>query len=295
MYHIVHKSSSMKNLIHLITICFFMSHPVIGQVPLNQYNDEFDNAHSLKNWKLFHEQENWPNHILKLDINKSSEGAMHLEPQVGFWYGEVHGGPFIFKEIEGNFTVTTRIKVNGRQSETPEQLFSLAGLMIRSPRNQGISKTISKQENWLFISTGFAEKTKGVPPGPQFETKVTINSKSNLKIYPAPKGWVDIAISRVGNTFYLLNKDATNTWQCIREVSNPNMKDQLQVGFIAYTDFNNRMKMRYLLKRKKLNTTVYKDGTPDVIARIEYFRVYGHNQDAPLLNYDSLSSALNLP
>jgi len=266
-----------------------------AQTPFREYNDEFDNAESLKEWKLFHEEEDWPNHIRKLDINTSSSNALHLEPQVGFWYGDVHCGPFLYKEIEGNFTVVTRIQVNGKQTETPEQLFSLAGLMVRSPRDPGVAKTKSKQENWLFISTGYAKKTKGVPPGPQFETKVTVNSKSKLKIYAAPKGWMDIAISRVGDTFYLLNKDASGTWKCVRTVVNPNMKQKLQVGFIAYTDFNRKMKRRYVFRRKKLNTTVYTDGTPDLIARIDYFRVYEHGQKSPLQNFDSLSSELNLP
>ena len=272
-----------------------MSSTAFNQTPSELLNDEFTDSQSLENWKLFHEEEGWPNHILKLDINQSTPNALHLEPQTGFWFGEVHCGPFLYKPIKGNFTIVTRIQVNGKKGAVPEKSFSLAGLMIRSPRPDRLPKTQSRQENWLFLSTGFAKKTKGIPPGPQFETKVTINSKSNLKIYPAPKGWIEISISRVGDTFYLMYKDALDSWQCIRKVTNPEMKDELQVGLIAYTDFNNKMKRRYLFARKKLNTTVYQDGQPDLIAKVDYFRVYRHNQTAPLTNFESLATSLNLP
>jgi len=285
----------MKSLFHLMTLCCFMSLTAYNQTPLENFNDEFTNQQTLKNWKLFHEEEGWPNHTLKLDINQSTPNALHLEPQTGFWYGEVHCGPFLYKTIKGNFTVVTRIQVNGKRTEVPEKLFSLAGLMVRSPRPNNFPKTKPKQENWLFMSTGFAKKTKGIPPGPQFETNLTVNSKSNLKIYPAPKGWVDLSISRIGNTFYLMYKESLGSWQCIRTVSNPEMKSELQVGLIAYTDFNNKMKRRYLFGRKKLNTTVYQDGQPDLIAKVDYFRVYRHRQTTPLTNFESLSTSLNLP
>ncbi|MEM9933108.1 MAG: DUF1349 domain-containing protein [Bacteroidota bacterium] len=241
---------------------------------LAHLSDEFQDAKSLQNWTSFHESEGWPNHILKANINTSSEGNFHLEPQVGFWYGEVHCGPFYFKEVRGDFTVTTKVKASGRNTETPLKSFSLAGLMVRSPRPTGISKTKKGYENWLFISTGYA---KGKHQ-PQFETKQTINGKSKLKIFPAKTGWVEIAISRKGNRFLLYVKEDQG-WSILREITHPNMGETLQVGMIAYTDFNSSMKRRYVFKRTALNTTVYTDGEPDLIARFDYLRVYRQEED----------------
>jgi len=246
-----------------------MNTTLISAQSLKNFNDEFDH-NSLSHWKSFHESEGWPNFVKQVDVNTTIPGSFYLEPQVGFWYGEVHAGPYYFKELpKGDFTVVTRIKVEGRNTPTPLQSFSLAGLMIRAKRPEGIDKAAKGHENWLFMSNGYAKGKKGH----QFETKVTINGKSKLKIYPAQSGWVELGISRVGTTFKMAYKK-DGQWITVRTVENANMNEALQVGFIAYTDFNGKMKRRYVFGRKKLNTIVYKDGTPDVKASFDYIRFY---------------------
>ncbi len=246
---------------------------LISAQSLNSLNDEFD-QNSLTHWKSFHESEGWPNFVKQVDVNATKPGSFYLEPQIGFWYGEVHAGPYYFKELpKGDFTVVTRVKVEGYNTVSPVQYFSLAGLMIRAPRPQEVKKTAKGHENWLFMSTGYAKGKKA----PQFETKVTINGKSKLKIDPAQSGWVELGISRVGTTFQMAYKKE-GKWITVRTVTNPHMDGVLQVGFIAYTDFNGKMKRRYVFGRKKLNTTVYKDGKPDVKASFDYIRFYTPNE-----------------
>ncbi|OJJ14595.1 hypothetical protein BKI52_41920 [marine bacterium AO1-C] len=254
---------------HLIFALLMMNTTLISAQSLKSFNDEFD-SNLLNHWKSFHESEGWPNFVKKVDVNITTPGSFYLEPQVGFWYGEVHAGPYYFKELpKGDFTVITRIKVEGRNTLSPVQSFSLAGLMIRAPRPIEVEKTAKGHENWLFTSTGYAKGKKE----PQFETKVTVNGKSRLKIYPAQSGWVELGISRVGTTFKMAYKK-DGRWITVRTVENTNMGAELQVGFIAYTDFNGKMKRRYVFGRKKLNTTVYQDGTPDVKASFDYIRFY---------------------
>ena len=284
----------MQRSIYLLFLTIVMVNPVFCQ-QTSKLDDEFDDPLSINEWKLFHQEEAWPNHVLKLDIDSSTAGCLHVEPEVGFWYGEVHCGPYLYREIEGDFTAVTSIKVSGKTSEVPLRLFSLAGLMVRSPRPVDTSKDDKNQENWLFLTTGFAKKTKSAPVGPQFETKVTINSNSSLEIFTAPQGWIEMAISRIGSVFYLSYRADDGSWVCLREIAHPHMATQTQIGFIAYTDFNNKMKRRYLMSRKKLNTTVYKDGKPDLVARAEYFRITKPKQETPLSNYDDLATALSLP
>ncbi|MEM8898755.1 MAG: DUF1349 domain-containing protein [Bacteroidota bacterium] len=239
------------------------------QNDLESLSDEFDQAESMENWTSFHESEGWPNHALKANIDTDSEGNFHLEPNTGFWYGEVHCGPYYFKQVEGDFTVTTRVKASGKNTEVPQKLFSLAGLMIRSPRQEGVAKTDKGHENWLFLSTGYAKGKNQA----QFETKLTIKGKSKLKILPAPEGWVEIAIRREGDQFTMyVNKEGK--WEVLRTLTHPNMSERLQVGMIAYTDFNAKMKRRYIFSRSSLNTTVFTDGEPDLIARFEYIRFF---------------------
>lgn len=240
-----------------------------AQDDLSLSNDEFNDAASFQNWTSFHESEGWPNHALKADINTTSTGHFYLEPNTGFWYGEVHCGPYYFKKVKGDFTVTTRVKVTGRETSSPQQLFSLAGLMIRSPRPELVSKEEKKQENWLFLTTGYAKAKK---PSPQFETKVTINSKSELIIYPAKSGWIELAVTRVQNQFVLSYRYEEDNWTYLRKIEHPNMQEEVQVGFLSYTDFNGKMKRRYVFSKKKLNTSIYEDGNPDVKAYFDYIR-----------------------
>ncbi|MEM7515160.1 MAG: DUF1349 domain-containing protein, partial [Bacteroidota bacterium] len=242
----------------------------------------FDKAESISNWTSFHESEDWPDHSLKVNIDTDSKENFHLEPNTGFWYGEVHCGPYYFKEVEGDFTVTTRVKASGRYTSVPQKLFSLAGLMIRSPRPGGVAKTEKGHENWLFLSTGYAKGKNQA----QFETKLTIKGKSKLKILPAPEGWVEMAITREGEQFTLSVKK-NGEWEVLRTLTHPNMQGRLQVGMIAYTDFNAKMKWRYIFSRASLNTTVFTDGDPDLIARFDYIRFFRNEAELLLSHEDA--------
>ena len=236
---------------------------------LREFNDDFK-TNSLEQWKSFHQQEGWPSFVKEIHVNKDYPGIFYLEPEVGFWYGEIHAGPYYFKELpKGDFTVVTKVKVEGRNTATPTRPFSLAGLMLRAKRPALVAKTDTGHENWLFMSTGYAKGKNR----PQFETKVTINGKSKLKIYPATAGWVELGIMKRGSTFTLAYKK-DGIWTVVRSVENDQMDKELQVGFIAYTDFNGKMKRRYLFNRERLNQEVFKDGQPDVKASFDYITFY---------------------
>ena len=268
----------------LVPILMMVSMTVAAQKnDLESLSDEFDKAESINNWTSFHESEDWPNHELAVSINTDSKGSFHLEPNTGFWYGEVHCGPYYFKEVEGDFTVTTKVRASGRDTNVPEKLFSLAGLMVRSPRPEGVAKTEKGHENWLFLSTGYAKGKNRA----QFETKLTIKGKSKLKILLAPEGWVEIAITRERDQFTLCVKK-NGKWEVLRTLTHPNMQEKLQVGMIAYTDFNAKMKRRYVFSRSSLNTTVFTDGEPDLIARFDYIRFF-RNESQVLFSHGEVS------
>ncbi|MDL5047812.1 DUF1349 domain-containing protein [Oscillatoria amoena NRMC-F 0135] len=243
----------------------FQSYLANGQTEISALNDNFTDTSSLKNWQAFHQSEGWPDHSLKTTIDTSQGGGFVIEPSSGFWYGEVHSGPYYYKSVSGNFTIYTKVKAEGRNSTTPIRQFSLAGLMLRSPRPTDAAPFDKKKENWLFISTGYA---KGKHQ-PQFETKYTVNSKSKLIIYPvAQSGWVEIAITRVGNKFIQAYKNPGANWKILRVIEHPQMTDTLQAGMLAYTDFEH-IKRFYLFNKKKLNTYVFLNGKPDLKAQFD--------------------------
>ena len=256
----------MRTISLFVSIFYTMS---LHAQDLREFNDDFT-TNTLQHWKSFHQQEGWPDFAKEVHVNANNSGVFYLEPEVGFWYGEIHAGPYYFKELpKGDFTVVTKVKVEGRNTSTPSRSFSLAGLMLRAKRPVNVAKTVKGHENWLFMSTGYAKGKNR----PQFETKVTVNGKSKLKIYPATAGWVELAIMKQGSTFKLGYKKE-GTWTVVRTIENAQMNTGLQVGFIAYTDFNGKMKRRYIFNRERLNNEVFKDGQPDVKASFDYIKFY---------------------
>lgn len=238
---------------------------ILAQDPLAELNDDFSTKESLSAWKTHHESENWPSFIDSIGINEKEQ--LVIIPQSSGWYGNFHRGPFLFKEIKGNFSVTTKIKVAGKNTNTPARSYSLAGLMVRSPRPDSVKKNAKSVENWLFLSTGSATK-KGKP---QFESKNTVNGKSKLKVFEAKQGWLYISIIRIDNKFYQLYKFSENEeWVLLRVIERNDMPNELQVGMLAYSDFW-PVARKYFFNPQKFNTKQV-DAKPDLIAYYDYMK-----------------------
>ncbi|NER08558.1 MAG: DUF1349 domain-containing protein, partial [Okeania sp. SIO3C4] len=141
----------------------------------------------------------------------------------------------LYREITGDFIVTTRIKVEGTETAVPQRSFSLAGLFIREPRAFTAETWIPGEENWLFISVGTA-----FPAGqPQFEIKSTYNSLSTLKISDAQTGWMRLRIARSGELFTLLYQaEGAEEWQVLDQFIRPDLPKTLNVGLTAYADWD---------------------------------------------------------
>lgn len=200
---------------------------------LAKLSDEFDDEATLGNWKWFHEAEGWANMIRTVDVNRTNKGNLYLEPSTSGWFEDFQG-TFLFKEVTGNFLATTRLKVSGKNGELPTALWSLAGLMVREPRAMKKENWQPKNENWLFFTVGIAE-----PAGQlMFETKSTVNSRSNLKLRPAKTGWVELGIARVRSAFVLLYRyDGETKWQVQERFHRRDLGHTLQIGINAYSDW----------------------------------------------------------
>jgi hypothetical protein len=120
-------------------------------------------------------------------------------------------------------------------------------------------------ENWLFIATGYGS---GGIDGPQFETKTTTNSASDLWLTPSQANWVNLRILRGGEVFLLLYQFIGGPWTLSRCFDRPDLPQGLQVGVHAYTDWNT-ITSRYPDDPEGFTraTPTGSDTHPDLIAR----------------------------
>jgi hypothetical protein len=255
-----------------------------GSDDLSGLDDEFNDASSLHNWKLLSETEGWPDQIKKLDINTVTPGSLYLEPYTSFWFGDFHA-PYLYKMITGDFVVTTRIQVTGAHDEVPQQSYSLGGILVRSPHDEGAKAWKEKTENWFFITAGSGDGDHI----PQYETKDTVNGSSHLELTPRKVGWTELSVVRTGSHFVLLRNEGEG-WKVLRRLDRPDLPTTLQVGLTAYTDYDTSKS--YLIFNRveayhRDAAKIAQDGVPDLIARFDYIRFRRPNAaGAPIVAAD---------
>jgi len=258
-----------------ITVVSYVGFTTLTENQKSSLSDEFINSKSLKNWKRFYKEENWPDMMKRVTVE---DGMLIMEPNTSGWYADYHA-PFIFKEVTGNFAVTTRLKISGLTSEVPKTTWSLSGIMIRTPRDITPKTWTPNGENWMFLTTGFA----GDLNQPVFETKTTVNSKSKLKLHPNKQDWVSLKIDRKGGVFTLFYRyDDKDKWTQIETFIRNDFPKTLQVGLNAYTDFYSAGK-ELMKDYYKYNTTVVNYGKPDLRVKVDYFRFNNNRLSKPKL------------
>jgi regulation of enolase protein 1 (concanavalin A-like superfamily) len=200
-----------------------------------------------------------------VDVDGTERGALYLEPLTSGWYADFHA-PFLFKEVTGDFVATARLRVSGLASDVPRTPWSLAGLMVRAGRDVGPRTWTPGGENWLFITAGVADDVSA----PVLETKTTVNSRSRLRLHPARAGWVELRIARRGAAFELLSRHDGEDWVVRERFERPDLPATVQVGLNAYTDWYTAQPLHG--DPLRFNTTVIRDGKPDLALRVDYVR-----------------------
>lgn len=196
---------------------------------LTELSTGFDDAAALAAWS-----EHAPDGFTpKWQAPRIENGMLILEPISGGWFEELHGG-HLYRVVDGDFIVTTRLRVTGTEAELPQTLFSLAGLFVRAPHPVSAASWAPGRENWLFFSIGTS-----APAGtPQFEIKTTTNSLSTLKIRPAPTGWIELRLARHGELFTLMHRaEGAADWTVADQMIRPDLPRVLNVGLTAYADW----------------------------------------------------------
>ncbi len=252
--------------------------PFLGSASddLTPLSDEFNDSSTLAQWKRVYVVEGWGANQLELqDINTTRAGAMVMMPFTSTWFND-YRGELTFKEVQGDFVVTTDVEANRRGGTgPPRSAFSLAGIMIRTPRQITPATWRPGGENYLFLSLGAASS----PGTYQFEVKSTLSSNSQLIIEPAGTGHAIIQYARIGPYFIAL-KSVNGVWTVHHRYLRPDMPPLLQVGMTVYTDYFNASSVPPLVH----NSTVIRAGFPDLVAAFDYFRFERPRVPSALVN-----------
>lgn len=200
----------------------------------------FDTPAAIEPWSRL-EVPGWASKWASARVER---GAFVVVPKSSGWYEDNYGG-YLFREVEGDFVATTRVSAAGVRSRLPTHSFSLAGLLVRAPRELDAERWGRGQENWLFLSVGVADDQGRdgfqAPATPQFEVKTTVNSRSTLTIHDAPASDVELRIARFGEYFLLLYRDpaaASPQWRQIAHFQRADLPPRVQVGLTAYADWD---------------------------------------------------------
>jgi len=194
-------------------------------------SDEFNGTVLSPDWQIFHARFGWPNKLKALSVGNTTRGALHLEPYHSAWVRDLNA-PFVFKTIQGDFDVRARVRMRGKDGSLPGGTWSLGGLMARVPNGLTAATWEPRRENWHFITTGVGHE----PAKPMIETKSTYNSYSSLRLRPAPTGWLELRLVRVGMALFAFARAEGETrWQLSDRFYRMERSPYMQVGLITYT------------------------------------------------------------
>jgi len=198
-------------------------------------SDEFGDAASLSNWLRVHEVEQWNADQLEIyDIDATQPGRMVMMPYTVVWFQDWRG-PFSFKEIADDFVVTIEVTATGRDgSSVPQALYSLGGVMIRTPRDITSATWTPGGENYVFLSLGHGNNGG---TSWQFEVKTTVNSNSMLILSPAPGAAAELQLARLGEYVIALRREPGQPWVVHRRYQRSDFPATVQVGVVSYTDW----------------------------------------------------------
>jgi regulation of enolase protein 1 (concanavalin A-like superfamily) len=187
------------------------------------------------------------------------------------WFYD-YTAPFMFKDVEGDFMVTTRIRVAGTSADYPQSTYSLAGLMVRRPRTDGPYSADEKwpkdRENYVFAVTGTTDSA-GVPI---LETKSAVRSQPLVKHYRLEqKGWLDLRLARVDRSVLVLYRPEGGDWVVHERFYRPDLPPKVQVGVMAYSDFET-IDQKHWYRPWEYNRKVIAEGRADLRAQFDWVR-----------------------
>lgn len=209
--------------------------------------DEFGDPASLAMWSRVEVTEGWDaDQLNSLTVNHlpsgvpGEAGRLVMTPHTVAWQGD-HRGPLLFKLISGDFAVTTRIRISARDgASAPATQYSLAGVLIRTPRQITPQDWEPGGENHVLLSVG----TAAVPAaGPQFYGASTAVSDTQGSAGPSapPAGQeAELRLARIGPAVIALRRSLAGpdqTWHVHARYARPDLPLTLQAGLVCSTNW----------------------------------------------------------
>ena len=259
-------------------------------------SDEFDDAATLANWTRVNEEEGWMADDLEVfDINATTPGRMTMMPYTTSWF-EDYRGPLVFKEVTGDFVITTDVEVSARDGASVPGIgteYSLAGIMIRTPRDITPQTWTPDGENYIFLSLGYGNAQ---PPDYQFEVKTTEDGDSTLILAPAPANQAAIQVARLGTSVIVLRREPGQPWVIHNRYERADMPETLQVGLVSYTDWRKVSQFAPFVQNSNVLTDPLPVGVndpdpgtpfvPDLIASFDYAHYFRPTVPSELAGLD---------
>jgi hypothetical protein len=192
-------------------------------VPLGSLSDSFDDPATASRWQAM-DGDLQDGVAPRFDIDKTTSGELTIVPGRSWWVHRERAFALL-KPVTGDFVVTLKIRVSGKESALPTANWSLSGLLIRR------ATTDRARENWLAFRIGRVDEVD------VFERKTTVNGTSVLKLSPAPTGWVELRVARVGSRFLFLRRPAGGTWQHHWSYVRTDLPRSLLVGVDSFSGY----------------------------------------------------------
>jgi len=216
----------------IIALILFFSIPMTGQWV--ELSDEFDKTCDLADWINIETTEGWVNsHLESYDVNVTNTGRLTMIPWTTAWFASRRSN-LLYKDLSGDFVFTSEVTaMNKAGNDQPSSAYSLAGLMIRTPKVLTGNGPVG-DENYVFLSIGTASNNNVG----QFEVKNTVNSNSSLNITNIGTTTSQIRMVRVGGAIVVLYRLPGGQWQIRNRYNRSDMPTDVQVGFVTYTDWD---------------------------------------------------------
>lgn len=229
---------------------------------LTALSDTFSGA-TLSGWSRIYVEEAWGfDQLESLDVGQTRADWLTLVPYTSSWF-EDYRGVLVFKPVDGDFVVTTRVNNTARSGVgAPLQQYSLGGIMVRAPR-PGVTPATWQPggENYLFLSLGAAD----IPGSFQTEVKTTVDSVSTIEINQAAGPEARIRWARIGSALIALIREENTPWRVHRRYQRADLPQTLQVGLTVYTDWA----VAGSVTPQVQNTTLL-TGNPDLRAQFDF-------------------------
>ncbi len=265
-------------------------------------SDEFDHPSTIADWQRVHLTEQWnADQLEAYDIDTTQPGRMVMMPYTVSWFAN-YRGPLSFKDVTGDFVITTDVRATGRDGQSiPQAQYSLAGIMIRTPRNITPQTWTPGGENYVFLSLGHGDNGGA---SYQFEVKTTINSNSTLNLSPSPANNVQLQVARLGPYVITLRREPGQPWVVHRRYLRNDFPATLQVGLVTYTDWLKAQIFTPFVHNSNVLDPPLPPGvndpnpnisfSPDLIAGFDYARYYRPTLPPHLVGAD-LANAIAVP